>query len=229
MSQNASISLEPLETRCLFSLAALAAVTHAGSLMVRGTDGDDRIRIAFNRNHTAVDVIINGHRTSFPLGSIRVMGISAGGGNDEVRIDDSNGPVRCRAYVYGGAGNDTLIGGSGPDVIFGEAGNDVIDGGAARDVITGGTGNDTLRGGAGDDSLEDESGRDLLIGGDGNDDFYINFTHTSRQDGRDTVVGGRGSDRFTDSPPGSTLIDHDREDDNPNPSFKAESEFSFLT
>lgn len=44
----------------------------------------------------------------------------------------------------GGAGNDTLVGGTAADVLVGNAGNDTITGLAGADIINVGTGNDTL-------------------------------------------------------------------------------------
>lgn len=46
--------------------------------------------------------------------------------------------------VTGGAGNDTIVGGSGPDTINGGAGNDSITGGNGGDIINVGTGTDTV-------------------------------------------------------------------------------------
>ncbi|HEX5660341.1 MAG TPA: calcium-binding protein, partial [Polyangiales bacterium] len=51
-----------------------------------------------------------------------------------------------------------------PLTIFGGAGNDVIIGGAAVDTIWGGPGNDTLSGGASNDTLYGEEGADIMHG-----------------------------------------------------------------
>jgi 6-phosphogluconolactonase (cycloisomerase 2 family) len=72
-----------------------------------------------------------------------------------------------RTLMYGGAGNDlligsllgdTLYGGDGDDTLFGylgagSDGNDLLDGGSGDDVIYGSGGSDTLYGGAGEDML----------------------------------------------------------------------------
>ena len=68
--------------------------------------------------------------------------------------------------LTGGAGNDTLTGGSSADVLTAGAGNDTLIGGAGDDVLIAGTGNDFLTGGLGIDTftLCDANGL-LLIGG----------------------------------------------------------------
>jgi Ca2+-binding RTX toxin-like protein/acetolactate synthase small subunit len=50
-------------------------------------------------------------------------------------------------------GNDTIYGGAGDDILMGQRGNDYIDGGAGDDEIYGQLGNDTLLGGDGQDTL----------------------------------------------------------------------------
>ena len=77
-------------------------------------------------------------------------------------------------------GNDTLYGGKGDDVLLGQGGNDTLYGNEGRDTLYGGTGNDTLYGGMGNDTLYGGAGNDILVGGTGNDTLY----------------GGAGSDTF---------------------------------
>jgi Ca2+-binding RTX toxin-like protein len=55
-------------------------------------------------------------------------------------------------YVYGGAGNDTLLGGAENDYFYGYGGNDSLVGGEGNDGLSGGAGVDTLVGGPGDDT-----------------------------------------------------------------------------
>ena len=96
----------------------------------------------------------------------------------------------------GGAGSDTLVGGSDGDKLMGSAiwgtgsdgsaqpvnsGNDVLDGGAGTDELHGGDGDDHIRMGTGD--------WDKAFGGDGNDTFWWR-----PGDGNDEVHGGAGAD-----------------------------------
>ncbi len=57
-------------------------------------------------------------------------------------------------------GHDNLYGGSGNDLLLGLGGND---------HLSGGSGNDILLGGSGDDYLSGGEGSDILLGGSGND------------------------------------------------------------
>ena len=67
--------------------------------------------------------------------------MSAGGGNDLVRIDQSNGAFTDESIaIDGGIGNDTLLGGNGADVLIGGAGNDFVDGNQGDDVAFLGSG-----------------------------------------------------------------------------------------
>jgi Ca2+-binding RTX toxin-like protein len=97
-----------------------------------------------------------------------------GAGNDFILGSGSANVLR------GNAGSDTLLGGGGSDALFGGSGNDRLDGMSSNDYLEGGTGNDTLIGG---------SGADMLKGQDGNDELR------ARDDTRDTLDGGSGTDR----------------------------------
>ena len=60
-------------------------------------------------------------------------------GNDTIALNETNGPLPA-AQLFGGAGNDTLTGGSGADQLFGGAGNDVLNGKGGNDLLFGGRG-----------------------------------------------------------------------------------------
>lgn len=90
--------------------------------------------------------------------------------------------------VYGGAGNDTLVGanqsGAGANTLYGNEGNDTLTGGPNADTIYGGVGNDIITGGAGADVA--------LHGEDGDDQFVMGAT----PDGTDTFNCGPGVDHL---------------------------------
>jgi len=128
--------------------------------------------------------------------------LRSGTGNDNLDLSATNYnsgyyyDSTASANIGGGAGNDTLIGGSGRDVIYGEAGDDLIKGGdniniyydyGYGDQLDGGDGNDSLYGEAGGDRLTGGKGNDLLDGGDGNDYLWGEV-------GNDTLVGGANED-----------------------------------
>ncbi|MCP9211223.1 calcium-binding protein [Streptomyces sp. NEAU-Y11] len=139
--------------------------------------------------------------------------VDLGDGNDSVKT--SGGDVN----VYGGAGDDTIIGasvavgGEGGDTIShatnanGNAGNDTITdsfavwagdgddiviGDDVANEIYGGPGDDDLDGAGNDDSIYGEEGDDTLKGGSGNDYLF----------------GGPGQDDL-DGGPGDDVIDQD--------------------
>jgi Ca2+-binding RTX toxin-like protein len=66
--------------------------------------------------------------------------------------------------ILGYGGDDDLWGGNlgGPDILFGGAGNDTLSGGSYNDILYGGTGNDEIAG---------HAGMDTLFGGSGTDAF----------------------------------------------------------
>src|SRR5258707_2731279 len=134
--------------------------------------------------------INGGQATVANTSTIQVFGQ---GGNDTIALDESNGALPA-AQLFGGAGNDTLTGGSGADQLFGGAGNDTLLGKGGNDLLFGGDGNDTLIGGTGDDQVFGEAGNDRMIWnpGDGTDLF-------EGGDGVDTaeVNGGNGAETFS--------------------------------
>ena len=101
------------------------------------------------------------------------------GGNDAITLNEANGALPAAA-LFGGAGNDTVTGGSGADLLFGGAGDDVLNGKGGSDLMFGGAGNDVLTGGDGDDQMFGGAGNDRLVWNPGDDN--------------DTVEGGAGTD-----------------------------------
>ena len=126
--------------------------------------------------------------------------------------------------VFGGAGNDDVLGGEGNDMLYGDAGSDRIFGDGGDDLINAGAGNDTAYGGGGDDMFVAEAGDgdDSYHGDAGGDtldmaaitanltvDLGTGFmgrgSASSSQSGSDTlwnvenVVTGSGSDTITAS------------------------------
>jgi hypothetical protein len=114
---------------------------------------------------------------------LRVFG---GDGNDTLigsRFGDS---------LDGGAGNDILQGRGGRDTLLGGAGSDGLSGGSEDDLLSGSDGDDTLFGGLGNDTVFGDVGRDVLFGNDG-DDALNGATSSGGDDGdTDTLVGGSG-------------------------------------
>jgi len=74
--------------------------------------------------------IVGGKATVANTALIQVFGQ---GGNDTITLDEANGALPA-AQLFGGAGNDTLTGGSGADQLFGGAGNDTLLGKGGNDL-----------------------------------------------------------------------------------------------
>ena len=65
------------------------------------------------------------------------------------------------------AAADTVTGGAGNDSVPGGTGSDTLSGGGGNSSVPGGTGSDTLNGGAGDDTVIGPIGGDSVSGFDG--------------------------------------------------------------
>jgi Ca2+-binding RTX toxin-like protein len=153
----------------------------SGTLSVFGDALDNNIAVSRNAagqllvNGGAVP-IIGGTATVANTALIQVFGL---GGSDIITLDQTNGALP-RANLFGGAGNDTITGGSGADMLFGQSGNDTLLGKGGNDFLFGGTENDTLTGGDGDDQMFAEGGNDRMIWNPGDD--------------TDLMEGGAGTD-----------------------------------
>jgi len=194
--------LEELEDRRLFSVSALF-IPSSGVLTVIGDSLDNSIVVS---RDAAGKLLVNGGAVSVKgvtptVANTAVISVFGLAGNDTITLDEANGALPA-ADLFGGAGNDTLAGGSGNDLLFGEAGNDTLLGKGGADLLFGGSDNDTLTGGAGDDQVFGQSGNDRMIWnpGEGSD---LN----EGGDGIDTVEvnGGNGAETFTATPNGTRV------------------------
>ncbi len=166
-----------------------------GQLTILGDAADNAVVVsrdvagAIQVNGGAVRVL-GGTPTVANTARVQIFGLA---GNDSLSLDETNGALP-QAILFGGSGNDALIGGSAADFLFGQAGNDTLNGKGGVDFLFGGAGNDMLTGGAGADQVFGEAGGDRMIWnpGDGSD---LNEGGA----GADVVevVGGNGDEIFT--------------------------------
>jgi Tol biopolymer transport system component len=124
-------------------------------IYVADADGTDRRRLT----NSCRIIGTNGPDVLHGDFSQVVLGL---GGDDTLYADDTyyyfDGDT-----LYGGPGNDHLIGGFGQDILDGGPGNDTITGGGSADIITGGPGHDRLYGGGGGDTIYAKDGqRDFI-------------------------------------------------------------------
>jgi Ca2+-binding RTX toxin-like protein len=181
------------------------------------------------------DAIIGGEGDDLCQGGAGNDWIAGGPGANRIFGDDGNDKLYAFApaseaerwgwvdagepdYVYGGAGNDTIIGSAdgtrgglsgddGDDLIIsgpngadasGGDGNDRMLGGDGFDVFLGGPGNDTLKGGEHGDVLDDREGDNYIDGGEGDDHISANVgTNITSTSGNNTIVAGGGNDVIT--------------------------------
>jgi Ca2+-binding RTX toxin-like protein len=156
--------------------------------------------------------------TSVSCGDTGVQGVvvQGGAGNDRIAIA-SLGPAAgdptsfsSATGLFGGAGNDTIVGSSLIDLIRSGDGDDIIDGGLGRDNINGQRGVDTatyasrpasqpvvadIDKGSGEDSLDVENvigtpGNDLIVG------FRQGVVIEHDSSPANAFTGGAGNDRL---------------------------------
>jgi Ca2+-binding RTX toxin-like protein len=142
-----------------------------GVLNVVGRDDNSKLALRLRAgapNILEVDVGDDGTADfSFDRSQFNQIVVDGGGGDDVIRIDESNGVFTTEEHVtlMGGDGNDTLIGGIGDETFFGGTGNDTIIPGRGADLVFGGDGDDTIiwNPGDGSDVVEGDGGNDVLV------------------------------------------------------------------
>jgi len=149
--------------------------------VLNGGDGNDEIRTSDPSPDTidgglGVDKLYYGGLG----GSIAVRvdlstGLGAGGANDDT--------IQGIEILFGGSGDDTLIGSVRGDQLDGEIGDDLVQGGDGKDALGGIPGGDSSPGASGDDTLIGGKDGDLLTGEGGAD----RFVYLSLRDSFDTT------------------------------------------
>ena len=169
-----------------------------GKLIINAEKGNDKIYIKLAKEDGVeaadFDIEING-----------------GDGDDYIDLSGLQMASNCTVFIWGGAGNDTIIGADGLNIIFGDIGTvrkdddkyiieaNVDPGVAGNDIILGGSKKDIIFGGAGDDQIDGGAGADFIFGDGGRYDEtgsipQIDRTDISLDGGKDTLIGGDGDD-----------------------------------
>ncbi len=157
----------------------------AGNDLINGGSGRDSV-VLFDTNtgsgattNGTIDLRITGpQNTGFGMDTlVSIENIYGGAGNDTLIGN------RKANLIKGGAGNDHISGGGGTDNLYGNGGRDVIKGGGGADHLDGGAGRDRLDGGAGNDVLTGGAGRDQFVfkGAAAGQDVVTDFTDTTDQ------------------------------------------------
>lgn len=140
------------------------------SLLYGGTTGSDLVFLIDAPDHTVVlvELLLDGvpveNFYAFPAvtGNVLIYG-QAG---DDIVYGELL--ANTNLVIFGGDGNDFLLGGAGTDVLIGEEGNDFLSGGPGADGLLGGNGDDILVGGTGADFLAGGVGSNLVLTGSTN-------------------------------------------------------------
>src|SRR5262245_19653101 len=141
---------------------------HKGTLTITGSNRDDDLVLALDAgNPSALDLMVDGTAVaSFDRSRFNALVVDAGRGNDEIRIDESNGAFTdsVRTTLDGGPGDDRIAGGSGAETLVGGYGDDTVDGNRGNDSAFLGAGDDTFiwDPGDGSDTVEGEDGTDTM-------------------------------------------------------------------
>lgn len=171
-----------------FTVNGNAATPIDDVLELVATDGNDSV------TSTATAVAVNGVAITAGanLAELRVRTL---GGDDVIDLDLNLAGVR--KTIDAGEGNDivdmsgtvdaNIFGGDGDDYLIGSPLADFIDGGRGNDTLIALAGADVLYGGEGDDILDGDAGADQMFGGDGSDTFLWD-----PGDGSDLIEGGAG-------------------------------------
>src|SRR5262245_36693249 len=130
-------AVEPLAERILQAVTA-TFLPGASTLSIFGDARDNTITVSRDEAGT---ILVNGGAVNVLGGTPSVANVSlvqvfGQASDDTITLDEANGALP-KANLFGGAGNDTLTGGSGADQIFGQAGNDVLLGQGGADFLFG--------------------------------------------------------------------------------------------
>ncbi len=188
--------IQPLENRRMLSLS----VAVEGTVLVVQGDKSANI-ISVDQSATSLVVTLDDSSFTTPLRkvkSIKVMGME---GNDILTLTPN---VTLPATLFGGNGNDLLIGSDRACTLSGDAGNDVLRPGTGKDVLNGGPGAD----------VADYSGRtealSLTLDGKANDGHRLGPGVAAENDniGNDIEIlkGGSGNDKLSGNAMANTLL-----------------------
>jgi uncharacterized protein (TIGR03118 family) len=129
----------------------VSAKQSGDDLTITGSPGDDKVFAMLDMSGTKINVFAGGQQIGqFDVTTVGTIHFSGFAGNDLFVVDPN---ITAAVIADGGAGDDQLFGGGGNNILIGGTGDDLLVGGASRDVLIGGDGMDKLFGAGNDDIL----------------------------------------------------------------------------
>ena len=145
--------------------AAYTARVQAGTLRITGDGASDKLLVGIQPATVILDVDEDGTIDfTFDRDGFTAIDVTAGGGDDEVRVQQLTSTITEAITVNGGAGDDRLIGSAAPETVLGGTGDDFVDGNIGADTAQLGGGADHFQWDPGDgsDVVEGQGGEDQL-------------------------------------------------------------------
>jgi Ca2+-binding RTX toxin-like protein len=141
-----------------------------GKLSITGNSAASKLTLRLGATTTILEVDVGDDGSAdftFDRSTFDRIGIDAGGGDDFVRMHEVLGAFTLEEQITinGGGGNDTIIGGVGPETLLGGSGNDTVAGHFGADTVSLGAGDDTFIWdlGGSSDVVEGDDGTDTLV------------------------------------------------------------------
>src|SRR4051812_34122973 len=153
-------TLEPRQMLASTPLTVVIAPVVGGGLQLQVASGNKSDSISV----TAVDGglrVANGTWSTVVTGTFTSIRIQGGRGSDHISVDPA---ITIPVSVWGGLGDDTILGGGGKDALYGQLGTDVLVGGGGDDLLV----------------TVGDSRSDRLTGGDGFDTFWLDDVSTEQ-------------------------------------------------
>ena len=145
--------------------SAVNAVLNGDELDITGGRDADHIEVRTGSHQKIIVEADYKQIGSFDASAVKTIHVQGFAGNDSIQVSSA---IKIKTILDGGADNDSIFGGGGPDVLLGGPGNDFLHAGNGRDLLIGGTGKDFMFGnGKGDiliggETTHDDNPADLL-------------------------------------------------------------------
>jgi Ca2+-binding RTX toxin-like protein len=99
------------------------------------------------QSRAVLQAVVNGQVVSrHGVADLSVLQVYGGAGDDSISVKVANKYSSFAPYLYGRAGNDTLVGTRGSDVLVGGRGDNTLVGGPGNNTLVGRGGNNTFVG-----------------------------------------------------------------------------------